>query len=115
MPATFDQAALLDRVDNDVEFLAETIEMLASDGRALLADVRQSVASGDAAGIGRAAHALKGMISNFCAPAAHASAMAVEKIGKGGDLAAAGAAVDALDEQLAGLIAALTEFLKTRA
>ena len=74
MPTTFDENELLSRVDNDRAFLGETVEMLAQDGRALLADVRSAVAAGDAAAVGRAAHALKGMISNFCAPTAHASA-----------------------------------------
>ncbi|MFT3685685.1 MAG: Hpt domain-containing protein [Phycisphaerales bacterium] len=70
----FDEQELLGRVDNDVGFLGETVEMLATDGPSLLSQVRAAAAAGDAAGVGRHAHALKGMLSNFCAPAAHACA-----------------------------------------
>jgi protein-histidine pros-kinase len=111
----FDEKELLDRVDNDWEFLADTVQMLATDGRALMDQIRRAAAAGDAPALGRAAHTLKGMISNFCAPATHAGAFDVEKIGKGGDLAAAPAAVKALEAHLDGLIAGLSEFLTTRA
>ena len=107
----FDENELLARVDNDWEFLGETVQMLVTDGRELMQHVRSAAAAGDAPAVGRAAHTLKGMISNFCAPAAQASAFEVEKIGKGGDLAAAPAAIQSLDVQLEALIAALTEFI----
>lgn len=115
MARTFDEAELLERVDNDVGFLAETVEMLTSDGPSLLSQVREAVAAGDAPGAARAAHALKGMISNFCASEAHASALRLEKMGKDGDLASAGPALAAMDEQLAALTAELTGFIKERA
>jgi HPt (histidine-containing phosphotransfer) domain-containing protein len=107
----FDENELLARVDNDWEFLGETVQMLATDGRDLMQQIRSAAASGDAPTVGRAAHTLKGMISNFCAPAAQASAFEVEKLGKSGDLAAAPAAIQALEAQLEALIAALTQFI----
>jgi HPt (histidine-containing phosphotransfer) domain-containing protein len=107
----FDEKELLARVDNDRAFLAESVDMLATDGRSLMGEIRRAAAAGDAPAVGRAGHTLKGMISNFCAPATHASAFAVEQIGKGGDLAAAPDAVKELEAQLEGLIAALNEFL----
>ena len=114
MSQAFDQIELLARVDNDWDFLAETVQMLASDGPPLLAEIRGRAAAGDAPGVGRAAHALKGMISNFCAPAAGAAALAVEQTGKAGDLAAAPPAIDVLDAALTALIADLTNLLATR-
>ena len=68
MPRVFDGAELLERVDNDWEFLGDTVRMLEADGPALLEEIRRSADAGDAASAGRAAHTLKGMISNFCAP-----------------------------------------------
>ena len=112
MPQTFNEAELLERVDNDREFLAETVEMLQTDGRALMADIERAVAANDAPAVGRAAHALKGMISNFCAPAAHRSAAEVERLAKGGGVAAAGEAARALETDLAALIAELQQFLQ---
>jgi len=115
MPRAFDPNELLERVDNDWDFLAETVEMLANDGRALMAEVRRAAGSGDADAVGRAAHTLKGMISNFCSPAAHAAALAVEQIGKSGDLSRVTAAVETLENALSTLIEDLTGFVSTRA
>ena len=111
----FNEKELLDRVDNDWDFLADTVQMLETDGRALMVEIRRAAESGDAPALGRAGHTIKGMISNFCSPATHATALEVETIGKGGELAAAPAAVQKLDAQLEELIAGLTGFLATRA
>ena len=115
MPRAFDENELLERIDNDWEFLAETVEMLAKDGRALMAEIRDAAASGDAAAVGRAAHTLKGMISNFCSPAAHAAALAVEQIGKSGDLSPVAPAAETLAKSLSALISDLEGFVATRA
>ena len=114
MPPAFDQTQLLDRVGNDMDFLAETVEMLASDGRTLVSEIRAAIAAGDAPALGRSAHALKGMISNFCAPAAQDAALAMEKLGKSGDLAAAPRAADALGTQVESLITELQKFVGAR-
>jgi two-component system sensor histidine kinase/response regulator len=114
MSHVFDQRELLDRVDHDWEFLSETVQLLATDGRALMVQVRQAVDSGDAISLGRNAHTLKGMIANFCSPTALASAFELEKIAKGGDLSPAPAAVKTLETQLESLIAGLNELLATR-
>ena len=54
------------------------------------------------------------MVSNFCSPAAHASAMAVEQMGRSGDLSPLPPALDALQRDLNALIADLNEFVSTR-
>ena len=63
MANSFNEAELLDRVDNDIAFLAETVDMLTADGPPLLEQVRTAVNAGDAAAVARHAHALKGMVS----------------------------------------------------
>ena len=115
MPRTFDEKELLERVDNDWDFLGDTVQMLADDGPNLLNDIRRCVEAGDAPGAGRAAHTLKGMISNFCAAEAQAGALAVEQIGKSGDLSNVGPALEKLENELNGLIADLNGFVATRA
>lgn len=115
MSRPFDEEELLDRVDQDIEFLGDTVQMLVEEGPALVEKIRAATAAADAAAVGASAHALKGMISNFCAPDAHVSAAEVERLGKAGDLAAVPAAVDALDARLGELIASLKEFLAARA
>ena len=115
MPRAFDGAELLERVDNDWEFLGDTVQMLAADGPALLEEIRRAADAGDAPAVGKAAHTLKGMISNFCAPQAQAGALAVEQMGKSGDLSSLPAALQSLETQVRSLVADLTDFLATRA
>ena len=114
MARTFDEAALWERVDGDAEFLAETVEMLSSDGRDLIAQLRQAVAADDAAALGRVAHTLKGMLSNFCADEAEQGALAVELLGKNGDVAAAPGPVGRLEQDVESLINELQQFLSAR-
>jgi HPt (histidine-containing phosphotransfer) domain-containing protein len=110
----FDEAELLERVDNDVEFLADTVQMLESDGRALMVELKAAVAAGDAPTVGRTAHTLKGMISNFCSPAVQALALAAETGGKAGDVAGAAAASAKLEPELEALTAELVAFVRAR-
>jgi HPt (histidine-containing phosphotransfer) domain-containing protein len=114
-PRPFDDQELLERIDGDWEFLTETVQMLASDGPALVGQIRDSLAAGDASAVGRDAHSLKGMISNFCSPITQAAALEVENIGKSGDLSCAAAAVETLRLRVDVLIGALNDFLATRA
>jgi HPt (histidine-containing phosphotransfer) domain-containing protein len=115
MLRTFDEKELLERVDNDWDFLGDTVQMLADDAPGLLADIRRCAEAGDAPGVGRTAHTLKGMISNFCAPGVQSDALAVEQFGKAGDLSNVGPALQALETQLNTLIADLNGFVTTRA
>jgi HPt (histidine-containing phosphotransfer) domain-containing protein len=115
MPRRFEEQELLERVDNDREFLGETVQMLSAEGPALLSGIRRATEQGDAPAVARGAHALKGMISNFCSPSAHASASELERIGMGGDLSPAPIALDRLEADLGALIADLTDFLGTGA
>lgn len=110
MAANFDEAELLDRVEHDREFLRETVALLQADAPSLMANLRSALEAGDAAGVARHAHSLKGMLSNFCAPAAHGAACAVENLGKAGDLSAAPAAIGSLRELLDALIPELSAF-----
>lgn len=114
MADAFDKKELLERVDNDWDFLAETVQMLQSDGRSLMQQIRDALAMGDAATVGRAAHALKGMVSNFCSPQTHAIALEVERLAQGGDLPAAAVAVATLGGQVETLLRELAEFIKER-
>ena len=114
MAQLFEEAELMERVDDDVEFLADTVQMLESDGRALMVELKTAVASGDAPAIGRTAHTLKGMISNFCAPAVQTLALDVEQAGKAGDGAGAAAASAKLEPGLEALIVELVAFVRAR-
>src|SRR5687767_12853900 len=107
MAPLFNENELLERVDGDLDFLAETVRMLETDGRSLVDDVNRALDAGDAPAVGRAAHALKGMVSNFCAPSTQQCASEVERLGKSADLAAARTAATSLERDLHALIAEL--------
>lgn len=114
MAQLFDESELMERVDNDLEFLADTVQMLETDGRALMLELKTAVASGDAPAVGRTAHALKGMVSNFCSPAVQTLALEVEKAGKAGDEAGAAAASEKLEPGLEALVVELAAFVRSR-
>ena len=114
MPDAFDEDALMDRVDGDVEFLEETMAMLEEDSPALLGEIRAAVNAGDAAALAKSAHALKGMLANFCAEPAQAAAAELETMGRQEQLADVNAAVARVEEETARLTDALHRFLRTK-
>jgi two-component system, sensor histidine kinase and response regulator len=114
MATSFNEQELLENVGSDLEFLAETVQMLASDGPSLMLEINHALAEGDAPALGRAAHTLKGMVANFCAAQTQATAFELEKAGKGGDLSTAPSVANALADQLGQLIADLQAFLQEK-
>ncbi len=107
-----DKEALLDRVDNDREFLAETVEMFNEDSPEMLAQIRDAAGRGDSDALAGAAHAFKGMVANFCAAEAVEAALKLEMMGRDNDLSAAAAAVDSLAEESRRVGVALEEMLQ---
>ena len=111
MSELFEKDALLDGIDGDIEFLGETIEMLDEDSAELLEQAQDAVTAGDSEALVGPAHALKGMLGNFCAPPAEAAAYRVERMGREGQMDEAQAAVEALREEVQRLRDALHAFL----
>ena len=114
MAQLFDEAELMERVDDDVAFLADTVQMLETDGRALMLELKTAVASGAAPAIGHTGHTLKGMISNFCSPTLQTLALHVEHAGKSGDVPGAAEASAKLEPELEALIVELVAFVRAR-
>jgi len=111
----FDKDALLDRVDGDAEFLAETVEILDEDAPSLLEEIRGAAGARDAARLATAAHTMKGLVSNFCAEPAREAAERLEVMGRGGDLDQSGhldEAVTTLETEAGRLNTALHELVK---
>ena len=81
-----DRDALLDRVDGDLEYLEETVDLLESDGRSLVEQLRAASAASDQDGMARKAHTLKGMVSNFCADSVQRVAEEIEHAARRGEL-----------------------------
>lgn len=101
--AQLDAAAALARVGGDEDLLKEIAEIFLDEYPAALAEVRRAAESGDAGALERAAHALKGSISNFGATAAYDAALRLETMGRTGELDSTAEALGVLDAALVRL------------
>jgi HPt (histidine-containing phosphotransfer) domain-containing protein len=96
----FDRASALSHLDGDQELLADLIQIFLAEYPETIAKLRRAADSGDAEAVAVEAHMLKGSISNFGASKATELAFAIEKMGRGGTVADAPAAVARLSEML---------------
>jgi len=69
----------------------------------VVAEIRAAAARGDANGVERAAHGLKGSVANFGAQAAVDAAFQLEQMGRAGDLSRVSEAIDTLARSLDAL------------
>ncbi len=114
MPEVFDASALMERVDNDVEFLEETVAMLDEDSPRLLEEIHAAVSERDAAALTKRAHALKGMLSNFCAEPAETAAGELEAMGREERLADVESVADRVRHETERLKEALHQFIRMK-
>lgn len=97
---TFNLDEALQRVDGDRDLLAEIAGIFLSNAPAMVADVLAAVNAGNADGVSRTAHRLKGSILTFGAPAAAGAALTLEANGRAGDLSTAHADVERLSAEV---------------
>jgi len=107
----FDVNAALTQVDGDEELLGELAKMLIDDLPAQRVALRNAVAQGDSNALERTSHALKGAVGNFGARCAYDRARDLEMIGRAGDVAHAEQGLEALEDALQNLEAALKQWL----
>ena len=81
-----DLADLLERVDQDFEFIGELAQVLRQDCPQKLAALEQQLQAGDGPGVKRIAHGLKGALANLSARRAAALAARIEVLGIGNSL-----------------------------
>ena len=93
----------LSRVGGDVELLKEIANLFLDDYPNSLHDLRQAVDAGDARRIERAAHGLKGSVSNFGAAPAVEAAMKLETLGRAQQLTEVEQVLHTLELVLAAL------------
>jgi two-component system, sensor histidine kinase and response regulator len=103
----FDERAALAQLDGDAELLREVAEVFIDDLPERMSAVAGAVERRDAEGLRLAAHAIKGSVAYFGAPAAVEAALALERAGSTEDLAHA----DEQLEALRGAVNALAEAL----
>jgi HPt (histidine-containing phosphotransfer) domain-containing protein len=105
--AVFDLERVLERVGGDRRALAELVRVFREDAPKQVARIRTAVRASDAGALRSAAHALKGAVANFAAPAATEAALRLQKMGDAGRLAGAEAALEQLEREIDALVAAL--------
>jgi PAS domain S-box-containing protein len=107
--AIFDRAGLLERVEGDEDLLAEIVQLFLDELPRTLEELRAAERSGDLKSLARAAHKIRGALSNLCVPAAVAAATNLEHLANGGDSAVARRGFETLAAELDRLKAPLAE------
>jgi len=103
-----DKATLLARVGGREDRLRTIIQVFLDESCALLAELSESVARGDALRVQRAAHSLKGAVGVFGMQSVADAACALESMGQSGELHGAPEAYRRLEEETGNLTLALT-------
>ena len=83
----------------DPELLTELAEMFFDDATSRLAEMREAVEAGDAAGVKRVAHTLKGSSGNMGAARMSAICAELQDVGDSGDLAPARGLLEDLEDE----------------
>jgi HPt (histidine-containing phosphotransfer) domain-containing protein len=99
----------LARVDDDRETFQIMIELFMEHGPKDLTDAQVALAAGNAAGVARSSHRLKGALLQFCAPAALQACKELEESAKAGNLAHGERLYAVLEQEFQRLLAALRQ------
>jgi len=111
LPAV-DFEGLLERVENDTTLLEEMIGLYLDSSPRLLTEIESGVQRRDAPAVQRAAHALKGALQNLSAGPCAEIALALEQVGRAGELKTADRMLLDLKEELDRLQAELKSWSK---
>jgi len=98
-----DEALALSRVGGDFELLREVVGLFLDDYPRALDKIRNALAANDASGVEHNAHSLKGSVSTFGAKDVFEAALALEKMGRGGNLSGAQDGLRTLEKALQDL------------
>ena len=111
----FDRDRALGVVGGDAELLDELVSLFLGDYPRLVSEIEQTISNGDAQGLMRAAHTLKGTIGTFGTKGAFNAALKLETIGRDGNLQGADTVFAHLQEELLNLEQQLTPSQSTHA
>ena len=103
-----DKSELLERLGGDTDLLQEVAALFLEDCPKLMSNIQGAIRARDAFGLERAAHALKGSVSNFGPTSAYDAAYSLEKLGRAGELDGALTACLTLEEEIDRFQQALT-------
>ncbi len=97
---SWNRAEALDRIGGDEELLQDLCQIFLDESPKLLQKLQQAVAAGDADGVMRAAHSLKGESSYLGAGATSQAARRLEEMGRDKDLSRARATLTILEREV---------------
>jgi CheY-like chemotaxis protein/HPt (histidine-containing phosphotransfer) domain-containing protein len=95
-----DTTKILERIGGDRELLRELAGLFVGDCPRMLSDIQDAVRDGNAEALQKAAHALKGSVSNFGAEAAVQVAFKLEMMGRNQDMTDATQALKELEREI---------------
>jgi two-component system sensor histidine kinase/response regulator len=105
---------LLDRVEGDLDYLRDLVEIFVEETPQYLAAVEDAISREDAAGLNRASHMLMGVVCNFCAPDAFEAALKLETLGEAQDLNGATESFTDLEHAIQQLTVSLVSLVRER-
>ena len=109
MDSVINKKMILERIDGDTDILREIIGLYFEEISGLMQAIEDAIAGKEEYVLERSAHTLKGMVSNFAAPAAVSAALALEVIGREKAIDKAPPAYELLKVEISRLSAALTK------
>lgn len=95
-----DTKQLIDYVEGDLELLQQAFNVFCDVSQVVQPELQSAVEAGDVKAVNKLAHKIRGMLSNFHAPAACHTAREVELISDPAQLATAQSLVDKLRGQI---------------
>ncbi len=101
---------MLSRLDGDTELAAQLAAIFIDEYPRMLERLRGAVAAGSADEVRRAAHALKGSVSNFVDGGPTATAFELETMGRNGQLDGTSAVLARLEQEIVALTVCLQDF-----
>ena len=107
--SVFDREQAMARMAGDEGIMAELAGMFLTQYRESLAGIRQAIADGESKQLERLAHGLKGVLSIFAASRGAEAALALEEMGRRGDLSEAESAFAELERQVLCLLPLIAE------
>ena len=105
--AKLDCAVALERLGGDEELLREVAGLFLDEYPVLMNEIRLAAISRDADALQRAAHSLKGSVSNFGAEGVYQAAFELERKGRSGDMDSLQPSIDELAGALENIHPAL--------
>ena len=105
--SSFDEAAVLERLNGDHQVFTELVETFLGECPRLMTEVRKAIEKGNATGLAGAAHALKGAVCVLTEKAAFQTTVELETLARVGDLRYADRTLQKLEVEMGRLVAAL--------